>query len=305
MLRRFKDELTVEKLERYFADVDIERISNGKYNTFAFYRKGIYVANFNGENYKVERGEKIGYYIPLSQEQSFSGASFLDVEWILYEEFMSRTNYLRKETEKLQIFYDTVDRKRGFVKVALLGNTITRVCPYFADWGITRDITSMKQGEIKVVNINNNVSIALEYTGETKQKSLTIGKAGEMIKGGKWLADEQPHLQESIKNYKPCFRCVFCYNAFSFLATYYIGKENKGIWYIVPKYTEIKEKTLVISNVVKESYYYIRDIYNLPPRFKNTTIQTLFNNFREENIFYCTDSCGTDFKQCIDFIIKR
>ena len=31
----------------------------------------------------------------------------------------------------------------------------------------------------------------------------------------------------------------------------------------------------------------------------------IMNTFNESNIFYSTDLCGTDFKQCIDFSIRR
>ena len=31
----------------------------------------------------------------------------------------------------------------------------------------------------------------------------------------------------------------------------------------------------------------------------------IMKSFNESNIFYSTDLCGTDFKQCIDFSIRR
>ena len=44
--------------------------------------------------------------------------------------------------------FSTVDRKRGFVKLWLVGNTISRVCPYLVDWDLLDDIRKQKQGEI-------------------------------------------------------------------------------------------------------------------------------------------------------------
>lgn len=40
------------------------------------------------------------------------GASYLDVEDIIFEEFMSRSTYLSNESNKLMNLYATVDRKR-------------------------------------------------------------------------------------------------------------------------------------------------------------------------------------------------
>ena len=32
LMRRWKEEISTEKIERYFADVDVEGLTNGKYN---------------------------------------------------------------------------------------------------------------------------------------------------------------------------------------------------------------------------------------------------------------------------------
>ena len=49
---------------------------------------------------------------------------------------------------------------------------------------------------------------------------------------------------------------------------------------------------------------YKRNIYDLTNVSDN--LRVLMNNtFREENIFYSSDMCGTDFKQVIDFSIRR
>ena len=61
--------------------------------------------------------------------------------------------------------------------------------------------------------------------------------------------------------------------------------------------------TLVISDTVKPSPYWQRDIYNT--NFPNKRINEILQTFRESNIFYATDLCGTDFKQVIDFSIRK
>lgn len=47
---------------------------------------------------------------------------------------MSRSIYLANEPARLMTFYSTVDRKRGTTKLWLVGNTVSRVCPYLIDW---------------------------------------------------------------------------------------------------------------------------------------------------------------------------
>lgn len=65
------------------------------------------------------------------------GASYLDVDDIIFEEFMSRNVYLPNEPNKLMNLYATIDRKRLTTRLWLVGNTISRVCPYINEWRFT------------------------------------------------------------------------------------------------------------------------------------------------------------------------
>jgi hypothetical protein len=61
---------------------------------------------------------------------------------------MSRSTYIPRESSKLLNFYCTVDRKRGTTRLWMVGNTISRVCPYINDWDLHRIISTQKQGTI-------------------------------------------------------------------------------------------------------------------------------------------------------------
>lgn len=100
-MRRLKEEITSEKIEQYFADVDINKLTKGRYNCITMYRKILYLSNYNIETGKAQRGEKIGYVVALSTEQNYAGASYLDVEDIIFEEFMSRTAYLPRTENQI------------------------------------------------------------------------------------------------------------------------------------------------------------------------------------------------------------
>ena len=96
LIRRWKDEITTEKVEGYFSDVDVFKLTNGKYNNITSFRKNLYLANYDMETGKNTLGEKIGYVVALSQEQNYAGVSYLDVEDMIFEEFMSRGEYIGK-----------------------------------------------------------------------------------------------------------------------------------------------------------------------------------------------------------------
>ena len=307
LLRRWKEDITNSWIEQYFADVDIESLTENKYNCISCYRKTLYLANVDEFN-KVKRGEKIGYVMALSTEQHYSGASYLDVDDIIFEEFMERGVYIAREPDKLMTFYSTVDRKRGTTKLWMVGNTISRVCPYLNEWNLQHIVRKQKQGDIDTLTINNeenDVVIAIEYCRASGGKTMTIGNASKMIDSGAWQTQPQPHLPKSKKLYKVIFRCAFQYQSFRFIGEYLVDKEDRQniCWFIYPKYSPIKKGTLVFSDTVKIDMLWQRDIYNIT--IPNNKLKLLLQTFRDGNIFYSDDLCGTDFKQVIDFEIRR
>lgn len=312
-LRRQKEEISSEKVIQYLADIDIMSLTDDKYNCFDIYKKGIYLAVYNNDTGKTKRYEKIGYIMALSTEQNYAGASYLDVHDIIFEEFMTRTVYLNNEPDKLMNLYSTVDRKRGTTRLWLCGNSISRVCPYLEEWGLMELIRNLKQGEIKTKWLSTHqededheeieVLLAIEYCKSTGRSSFAIGKHADMLNKGEWQSDPQPHLSYSYKEYKFLYRIGFQYKSFRFIGEYLLDKNNNTCWFIYPYQKEFNNKMIVFSDTIKESNYWQRDIYNTT--FKNEKLRELLSTFKENKIFYATDLVGTDFKQAIDFIIRK
>ena len=309
LMRRFREEITNGNIEQYFQDVDVEGLTKGKYNCITTYRKHIYLSNFDSETFTTKRGEKIGYAVALSTEQNYAGGSFLDVSDIIFEEFMTRSRYLgESEPTKLMNFYATVDRKRGTTKLWLVGNSISRVCPYLYEWGLDKIVAKQKQGTIETLEIDagdgDKVKLAIEYCESTGVSSHTIGWNKDMMNDGSWQSSPQPHLPKSYKCYNVCYRIGFMYQNFKFLAELLQDRETKDVcWFIYPHEKDFEDDLLVFSDVIKTSVYYQRNIYDIT--IKNDNLQKLLNTFREDKIFYCNDLVGTDFKQVIDFSIRR
>lgn len=314
LMRRFKEEITSSWIESYFSDVDIEKLTDGEYNMITMFRRELFLTFYDVETHKSKRGAKIGYAVALSTEQNYAGSSYLDVTNIIFEEIMSRTSYLHDESNKLMTFYSTVDRKRGIVKMWLVGNTVTRVCPYIQDWGLSNIMFTLKQGEIKSVwvptgEIDENgipieVKVSMEHCQSTGNSNFVIGTHANATNKGEWQSDPQPKLPKSYKEYKFLYRIMFCYKTFKWVGELLQDKKTKDlVWFIKPYSKEINNKTLVFSDIIKPSRYYQRDIYN--PSIKNDRIKSILETFKENRIFYATDLCGTEFKQSIDFIIRK
>ena len=219
LLRRLKEEIKTSLIIQYFKDIDVLTLTDGKYNYIDVYRQKVYLSNYNYENNKMTHGEMIGYIVALSTEQNYAGGSYLDVTDIIFEEIISRGVYLANEPAKLMNFFCTVDRKRGTTRLWLAGNTISRVCPYFEEWGINKLIREMKQGEIKTTWIPTGeiddegkpieILLAVEYCKSTGSSSFVIGRHSDMLNTGSWQTDPQPHLPKSYKEYKKIFSIGF------------------------------------------------------------------------------------------------
>lgn len=314
LIRRWREEISSDLIEKYFDDVDIMKLTNNKYNCITMWKKQLFLSVYNNEDGKTKRFERIGYVVALSTEQKYAGASYLDVSDIIFEEVFSRDLYIKNESDKLMNMFSTVDRKRGFVKLWLVGNTISKVCPYLVDWDLLDIVTHMKQGEIKTKwiptgeidddGIHIEIKIALEYCASTGNSSFVIGKHKDMLNKGEWQSDPQPHLPKSKKEYKILYRMMFVFKSFKFICEMLQDtKTFNCCWFIYPTNTNPRDDILVFSDIIKPSPYWQRDIYN--PTIKNEKIRNLLATFRESNIFYATDMCGTDFKQVIDFQIKK
>ena len=92
---------------------------------------------------------------------------------------------------------------------------------------------------------------------------------------------------------------------FKFLARLFYNKLNKiFFWLIVPKRNEIKKNTIVVTATVSYGNRFLyTNIYNINI---NDKILNLINaTFIEKNIFYSDDITGTEFKNVINFQIRR
>ncbi len=135
-------------------------------------------------------------------------------------------------------------------------------------------------------------------------KTMAIGNAKTMIDSGAWQTFPQPKLPKSKNEYTSLYKFGFMFKGFKFLCEYLADKKEKSTcFFIYPYYKEFSDKIIVFSDVIKTSPYWQRDIYNISIR--NDKLKNLFQNFKENKIFYSSDLDGTDFKQVIDFSIRR
>lgn len=302
-LRRYdldvKDSLCVS----YFGDSPVEAITDGEYHCIDVYRKNIWLSNVADDG-KVTRGKKIGYCHALSAAEHYKSLAFPDVDYIIYEELVSMDGrYLYNETQKLQQYVSTIFRNRKG-KVILIGNTISRICPYYRDWDLK--VAKQKLGTIENYVFHNDngedTKMSIYLTDSLNYNSgMFFGLAAKNITKGAYEVQEQPHLPKSYLKYNNLYTIVLEYNEFKFLCELLQDKEesNNIFWYVQPKTTEVKSGTRVISNKFSPDPYYSLSLR----RPINDNERQVFNMFNKGKVCFSDNLTGTEFNNIINHMM--
>ena len=147
----------------------------------------------------------------------------------------------------------------------VLGNTVSKYSPYFTPYGI--DINSMKQGEIKVIELPNEkgeptrvVVEWCEYNPKVGQKTSKYIRNSRMAKTGQWEIEDVsniPHCDNEVATEKllcSMLDSVMGVNLGIFVRTavWNTLEVTNGIYHTVPH----QRQFLVIRQTQKISHYY-------------------------------------------------
>ena len=313
-LRRRKEDLQEYMIIEYFADMlepihrngcnKIQDITQNEYDTIAVYRKGIYFAK-TGENDKVERGIQVGYAHALSGLEGIKSRQFPKVTMILFEEFIATGLYLWDEPTLLQNYTSTIFRDRKGC-VIMIGNTISRIVPYFTEWMLD-NVPKQPQSSLEVYNFKTGETetrIGVFLCGSLQSNSgMFFGSAAKMIVGGEWDRAEQPKLARPLEEYETLYRMVFKFSEQAMFLMSFIwlkADHSTRLWYVEPKTTQIRPGTRVICPEMHEDLLWTRDFKPLTNKEN-----TLFLYYEMGKIAFSDNLTGTEFNRCVAQMGKR
>lgn len=165
---------------------------------------GMIQYNVNGNFYiQQESGIKIiGHSIAVEDAYNKKGISFPNVKIVLFDEFIDK-EYMLDELELFMNIMSTISRGNEHnMTVYMLGNTVSKACPYFGLFGI--EPSQLKQGKISVVSHKRGVSASIEYCKTLLLNSRTLSEKKNkfvgfdddetvaMIMFGEWEAKSLP-----------------------------------------------------------------------------------------------------------------
>lgn len=251
-LRRYKDDIKQYFVESYFSDMNIEKITDGIYDQIVAWQGYLYFAKSNEDDPTKSpvRGGKIGRYCALNEAVRYKSNAFVGFEYINYEEFITDGVYLSNEPEKLQQFISTVARDKN-IKVFLIGNTISRVCPYFAEWALAGTL-KQKPGTIELYrqhddkgNITSTIAVENCTVVENTSK-MFFGNATKQILSGEWDVKSSPRLPGKLEDYEIIYEMQIAYQMFIFNVKLVIDPDGNVYTYIYPA-KDLNEKGRILS----------------------------------------------------------
>lgn len=295
-LRRWADDIKNNYVTQYFADAPVAAITNHEYEAIVCDRRYIYLCNYD-DDHKPIKGPCIGYAWALNEDERLKSQATPGIRHIIYEEFVTNKMYLPDEPTRLQNLVSTIARD-GDCQVWLIGNKISRVNPYYGEWGL-KNIPRQKPGTIdtytyerydEVLDQTVTTKICVEHCESAGSPSkMFFGQAGKSIAGGQWETKEVPHLpdEESECVYELLYEDM----GFRFVVQLRVTTTGGMFIYVYP-YTKSRRIARVIS---KE---FSSDLLHTPTLRTDIRAEYLMHQMMvQKKICYSDNLTGADYKQ--------
>lgn len=295
-LRRWKADIKQKEVSTYFDDIPIAKYTNREYNSVRAMNGFIYLCKID-DGVIVEKRE-MGRYCALNEYERYKSQVFMNYKNIVYEEFITDSIYLNDEPKLLQQFVSTVARLDK-IRVFLIGNTLTRVCPYFHEWCL-ENVLKQKQGTIEIYKYhmedNVEVKIAVEYCANTNNKNtMFFGQAAKQIVTGEWDVKEVPKLPRQLYEYEKIYEVMVVYQAFKFVLELLIEPKEGGVIIFVYPYTSNRKIQRVITDEFSDKPY-ISSKLDIDKKPELLMLKAL----RMDKVCYSDNLTGSDFSKVIE-----
>lgn len=306
-LRRYSDDVSKSTVTSYLSDMKDELYKvTKKYNNL-FARNGRIYAEELDENDKQIDVVHIGYYKAVSEAERMKSTSYLDVDTIIFEEFIASKFYLKNEIDLFESIISTVARRRR-IKVFMIANTVSRNNIYYNHFSLTKAL-KQKMGTIDIYKLSTDPPQYDEITGEqivvkiavercdnlSNNTKMIAGRNQKSITSGEWASEIQPRTI-IIESDELLYTIVFEYGLLKYVAGFYRDKDCNYFWYIEPKTTNIQNNTRVISDKITRNRLYTS---NLVPLY--AAEEFMFKYLTNGKVFYSDNLTGTEFKQALKY----
>lgn len=168
IIRRFADEMVGSAGENLFSGIvglnrireifgDTSEIVEGKngeeielpaFDRVVKYGERWFLGRYDEENGRDMRAkDPFAYGFALNTELRYKSANWEDIGFILFDEFITRSGYLRNEADTLLSMISTIVRDKAGIPVVFCGNVLNKYNPYFEAFDI-KEAKDIGKGEV-------------------------------------------------------------------------------------------------------------------------------------------------------------
>lgn len=306
-VRRQDNEVKKKSVDRYFEDdalvkwlqknYDYDGILCDKDDLFFFKRD---------EKGKPVKGTKLGNVFSVSTARNYKSLHFDKIYNVLYEEFITDGLYIDHEWNNFNSILSTIFRLR-MGRVVLIGNTISRACPYFDEMGV--DIRKLQQGTINTIkhtkSDGTHVYLSIEYSPDIDTKNgIFFGKAEKSINNGVWESEEYPHIFFDLDKAEKLYTFYMVHGDFCFKA-YLLSYQDKIYTYVYP-YDADKLEYNNRDDIFYNGFTTRDNVFNGARKKRHGKIWECLTLNR---VLYSDNLTGTEFNKCLKsfnpFLLSR
>lgn len=311
-LRRWKEDITGRRASQLFAGViesgEIAKITNDEFSGVHYFSGKWFMCNYD-ETGKAIYGDMdvIAYAFCLSDVEHDKSTSFPSIKSIVFDEFLTNKLYLNDEFVLFMGVVSTIVRRREDVKIYMLGNTVNKFAPYFAEMGLDH-IPKMQQGTIDLYKYGTSrLTVAVEYCASVDSEEVRKQNKYfafnnpklEMITGGAWELNIYPHLPYKYKPKDILLTYFIVFNDVIYQCEV-INVGDVYFTYIHAKTTPIRkpEKHFIYTLDCSAEMNYNRSVF----KPINKVQERILWFFRNDKVFYQDNNIGDAvhnyLKQC-------
>ena len=303
-IRRWETDIRGDKgtktLSSFVHNGFIKEITGGEWSSVLYKSRAWYFARVDSKTGRATHSETpIGYAYALTQMEHDKNNSDPTITTVIFDEFMSREGYLDDEFVLFTNVLSTIIRARSGVKIFMLGNTVSKFCPYFKEMGVD-SVTRMGQGEIKTYEYDKTgLTIAVEMC---KPNGVSVASDKyfafdnprlKMITNGEWELALYPRCPFKLRPRDTVARFYIEMNQYKIQGNI-ICKDGTMFIFFHEKSGDIDdENAIVFTDRYDPRPNYIHGL-KVNPRIKFT--EKVAELFRSDQLFYSTNEVGEIIK---------
>ena len=293
-VRRWAEDITVKNMAKLMAPLPISQIFGDGF-TIKFWRGAFTLKDERELEDEADRepDQILGWAIALNQVAHTKSQTFTGAKIVMLDEFLQlkTERVLKDEFDAWEQTLSTVLRTTQDAEIYIIGNSVCKYTPYFTPYGI--DPNSMKQGEIKVIELPNEKGEPTRVCAEWCKYNPKIGertskyvRGSKMARTGEWEIQDVaniPHVDNELATEKllcSMFDHVMGINLGLFLR-YSKWKTFEIVEGIYTEKFHEREFIVVRQTPKKSSYYHLTTVKDLSYGTW-TNVKVMFNDILDK-----------------------